>query len=255
MSADKSINHKITHIIHAAGLTDIPYSAYFSFFISFIFKMLKCSHVLRSNVFRMFFVVCVLILVFSRHDSPHRLPRPLARSSPPLCLMSSMASLYVLSGVLFLDVVGQASCSRPFLVVAVYGRPPHEVFAGSSISCLYQAQNVFVADGRGESSHIPPNPSSQLPPAGYRWLDRDRTLLLFSLTVVPAVFGGCQTASGGSPSSTGFEAGADKAADPSASTLLLLATELATTLLLAVLGFPCKRLIVLLDHAKKDVGR
>ena len=30
--------------------------------------------------------------------------------------------LLVLSGVLFLDVVGQASCSRPFLVVAVSGR-------------------------------------------------------------------------------------------------------------------------------------
>ena len=128
-----------------------------------------------SNVFCF---LCFNFAVFCHHDSPHRLPRPLARSSPPLCLMSSMASLYVLSGVLFLDVVGQASCSRPFPVVAVSGRPLREVFAGSSISCLHQAQNVFVFDGRGESTHIPPNPSSQLPPAGHRWLDRDRKALV-----------------------------------------------------------------------------
>ena len=80
-------------------------------------------------------------------------------------------------------------------------------------------------------------------------------LLLFSLTVVSAVFGGCKTASGGSPSSTGFEPGADEAADPSASTLLLLAAELTTTLLIAALGFPSKWVIVPLDHAKRDVGR
>ena len=80
-------------------------------------------------------------------------------------------------------------------------------------------------------------------------------LLLFSLTVVSAVFGGCETATGRSPTSTGFEPGADEAADPPASTILLLAAELATTLLLAALGFPSKLLIVLLDHSKRDVGR
>ena len=78
--------------------------------------------------------------------------------------------------------------------------------------------------------------------------------LLFSLTVVSAVFGGCKTATGGSPTSTGFEPGADEAAHRPASTLLL-AAELATTLLLAALGFPSKWLIVLLDHSKRDVGR
>ena len=88
--------------------------------------------------------------------------------------------LLVLSGVLFIDVVGRASCSRHFLVFAVSGRPLHEVFAGSSISCLHQAQNVFIVDGRGESTHIPPNPSSQLPPAGHRWLDRDRKALVLA---------------------------------------------------------------------------
>ena len=77
-----------------------------------------------------------------------------------------------------LYVVGQASCSRPFLLVAVSGRPLHEVFAGSSISCLHQAQNVFIVDGRGEYTPIPSNPSSQLPPAGHRWLDRDRKALV-----------------------------------------------------------------------------
>ena len=80
-------------------------------------------------------------------------------------------------------------------------------------------------------------------------------LLLFSLTVVSAVFGGCQTASGGSPPPTGFEPGAGEAADPSVSTPLLLSAEIATTLLLAALGFPSKWLIVLLDHAKRDVSR
>ena len=91
-----------------------------------------------------------------------------------------------------------------------------------------------------------------LRPAIGGWIVTEK--LLFSLTVVSAVFGGCKTASSGSPSSTGFEPGADEAADPSASTLLLSA-ELATTLLLAVPGFPFKWLIVLLDHAKRDVGR
>ena len=81
-----------------------------------------------------------------------------------------------------------------------------------------------------------------LRPAIGGWIVAEK--LLFSLTVVSAVFGGC-----------GFEPGADEAADPSASTLLLLAAELATTLLLAALGFPSKGLIVLLDHAKRDVGR
>ena len=93
-----------------------------------------------------------------------------------------------------------------------------------------------------------------LRPAIGGWIVTEK-LLLFSLTVVSAVFGGCETASGGSPPSTGFEPGADEAADPSASTLLLLAAELATILLLAALGFPSKWLIVLLDHAKRDVGR
>ena len=79
--------------------------------------------------------------------------------------------------------------------------------------------------------------------------------LLFSLTVVSAVIGGCKTPSGGSPSSTGFEPGAVEAADPSASTLLLFAAELGTTLLLAALGFPFEWFIVLLAHAKRDVGR
>ena len=129
------------------------------------------------------------------------------------------------------------------------------MFAGSSISCLHQEHNVFVVDGRGESTHIPPNPSGQLPrPAIGGWILTEKPLL-FSLTVVPAVFGGCKAASDGSPSSTGFEPRADEAADPSASTLLLIAAELATTLLLAALGFPSKCLIVLLDHAKRDVGR
>ena len=92
-----------------------------------------------------------------------------------------------------------------------------------------------------------------LRPAIGGWIVTEK-LLLFSLTVVSAVFGGCQTTTGGTPSSTGFEPGADEAADPSASTLLLFAAELATTLLLAALGFYSQWLIVLLDHVKRDVS-
>ena len=93
-----------------------------------------------------------------------------------------------------------------------------------------------------------------LRPAIGGWIVTDK-FLLFSLTVVSAVFGGYKTATGGSPTSTGFEPGADEVADPPASTLPLLAAELATTLLLATLGFPSKWFIVLLDHAKRDVVR
>ena len=206
------------------------------------------------NVFRMFFVFCVLVLQFLSS----RLSSPIAAATGAFLSSFMPYELHwplVLGGVLFVGVVGQVSCSRPFLVVAVFGRPLHEVFAGSSISCLHQAQNVFVVDGRGESTHIPPNPSGQLPrPAIGGWILTEKPLL-FSLTVVPAVFGGCKAASDGSPSSTRFEPGADVAADPSASTLLQLAAELATTLLLAALRFPSKWLIVLLDHVNRDVGK
>ena len=129
------------------------------------------------------------------------------------------------------------------------------MFAGSSISCLHQAQNVFVVDGRGESTHKPPNPSSQLLPAGHRWLDRGRKALVLAVRGFRRVWRLQNRLRRLSPSSTGFDPGADEAAGPSAYTLLLLAAELATTLLLAALGFPSKWLIVLLDHAKRDVGR
>ena len=69
------------------------------------------------------------------------------------------------------------------------------------------------------------------------------------LIVVSALLGGCNTT--GSLSSTGSsEPGADEAADP-ASTLLLVADP-ATPLLVA-LAFPSKPLIVLLDHAERGV--
>ena len=57
---------------------------------------------------------------------------------------------------------------------------------------------------------------------------------------------------GSLPSTGSSEPGADEAADP-ASTLLLVADP-ATPLLVA-LGFPSKPLIVLLDHAERGVGR
>ena len=140
ISADKSINHKITGTIHAVGLTDIPYSALF-----FIFRFIHLQNVkmFTCNVFRMFLVFCVLILQFFVITTLLTDCRGHWRVPVLLCAYE-LHGLLVLSGVLFLDVVGQASCSRPFLVVAVSGRPLHEVIAGSSISCLHQAQNVFV---------------------------------------------------------------------------------------------------------------
>jgi len=119
----------------------------------------------------------------------------------------------------------------------------NEVVAGSPINFLDQARNIFVVDGRGESTHKPPTPSCQLPLAVKR--------LLPPLIVVSALLGGCNT-TGSLPSTGSSEPGADEAADP-ASTLLLVADP-ATPLLVA-LGFPSKPLIVLLDHAERGVGR
>ena len=119
----------------------------------------------------------------------------------------------------------------------------NEVVAGSPINFLDQARNIFVVDGRGESTHKPPTPSCQLPLAVMR--------LLPPLIVVSALLGGCNT-TGSLPSTGSSEPGADEAADP-ASTLLLVADP-ATPLLVA-LGFPSKPLIVLLDHAERGVGR
>ena len=130
-----------------------------------------------SNVFRMFFVFWVLILQFFVITTLLTDCRVHCRVPLLLCAYE-LHGLLVLSWVLLLYVVGQASCSRSFLLVAVSGRPLHEVFAGSSISRLHQAQNVFIVDGRGESTHILPNPSSQLAPADHRWLDRDRKALV-----------------------------------------------------------------------------
>ena len=74
--------------------------------------------------------------------------------------------------------------------------------------------------------------------------------LLPPLIVVSALLGGCNT-TGSLPSTGSSEPGADEAADP-ASTLLLVADP-ATTLLVA-LGSPSKSLIVLLEHAERGVG-
>ena len=71
------------------------------------------------------------------------------------------------------------------------------------------------------------------------------------LTVVSALYGDCNT-TGSLPSTGSSEPGADEAADP-ASTLLLLVADPATPLLVA-LEFPSKPLIVLLDHAERGVG-
>ena len=119
----------------------------------------------------------------------------------------------------------------------------NEMVGSSPINFLDQARNIFVVDGRGESTHKPPTPSRQLPLAVM--------CLLPPLIVVSALLGGCNT-TGSLPSTGSSEPGADEAADP-ASTLLLVADP-ATPLLVA-LGFPSKPLIVLLDHAERGVGR
>ena len=119
----------------------------------------------------------------------------------------------------------------------------NEVVAGSPINFLDQARNIFVVDGRGESTHKPPTPSCQLPLAVMR--------LLPPLIVVSALLGGCNT-TGSLPSTGSSEPGADEAADPG-STLLLVADP--ATPLLAALGLPSSPLNVLLDHAEGGVGR
>ena len=119
----------------------------------------------------------------------------------------------------------------------------NEVVAGSPINFLDQARNIFVVDGRGESTHKPPTPSCQLPLAVMG--------LLPPLIVVSALLGDCNT-TGSFPSAGLSEPGADEAADP-ASTLLLVADPAAP--LLVALGSPCRPHIVLLDHGERDVGR
>ena len=102
----------------------------------------------------------------------------------------------------------------------------NEVVAGSPFNFLDQARNIFVVDGGGESTHKLLTPSCQLPVAVMR--------LLPPLIVVSALLGGCNT-TGSLPYTGSSEPGADEAADP-ASTLLLLADP-ATPILVA-LGFP-----------------
>ena len=119
----------------------------------------------------------------------------------------------------------------------------NEVVAGSPVRFLDQGRNIFCVDGRGEFTHKPPTPSCHLSLAVMR--------LLPPLTVVSALLGDCNT-TGSLPSTGSSEPGADEAAGP-ASTLLLVADP-ATPLLVA-LGFPSKPLIVLRDHAERGVGR
>ena len=78
------------------------------------------------NVFRMFFVYCVLILQFLVITTLLTDCRSHWRV-PLLICAYELHGLLVLSWVLMLYVVGQASCSRPFLLVAVSGRPLHAV--------------------------------------------------------------------------------------------------------------------------------
>ena len=84
----------------------------------------------------------------------------------------------------------------------------NEVVAGSPINFLDQVRNIFVVDGRGESTHKPP---TQFPLAVMR--------LLPPLIVGSAQLRGCKT-TGSLPSTGSSESEADEASDP-ASTLLL----------------------------------
>ena len=91
--------------------------------------------------FECFFVFCVLILQFFVITT--LLTDCRGHWRVPLLCADELHGLLVLSGVLFIDVVGRASCSRHFLVFAVSGIPLHEVVARSPISFLHQAHNVF----------------------------------------------------------------------------------------------------------------
>ena len=94
-----------------------------------------------------------------------------------------------------------------------------------------------------ESTHKPPTPSCQLPLAVMRMLP--------PLIVVSAQLGGCNT-TGSLPFTASSKPGADEAADPS-STLLLVADP--ATLLLVALGFPSTQLILMMDYAERGVDR
>ena len=144
--------------------------------------------------FECFLFFCVLILQFFVITTLLTDCRGHWRVSLLLCAYE-LHGLLVLSGVRFLDVVGQPSCSRPFLVVAVSGRPLDEVFAGSSISCLHQAQNVLLLMvGANLLTYRQTQAVNFLRPAICGWIVTGK-LLLFPLTVVSAVFGVCKTAS------------------------------------------------------------
>ena len=86
-----------------------------------------------SDVFRMFLFFCVLILQFFLVITTLVTDCRGHWRVPLLLCAYELHGLLVLSGVLFVDVVRQASCSRPFPVVAVSGRPLREVFAGLSL--------------------------------------------------------------------------------------------------------------------------
>ena len=101
-----------------------------------------------------------------------------------------------------------------------------EVVAGSPINFLDQTRNIFIVDGRCESTHTPRTPCCQLPLAVMR--------LSPPLIVILALLGGCNT-TGSLPSNGSSEPGADEAADP-ASTLLLVADPALP--LLEALGSP-----------------
>ena len=119
----------------------------------------------------------------------------------------------------------------------------NEVVEGNPINLVDQARNILVVHGRGESTHKPPTPSCQLPLAVMRMLP--------PLIVVSAQLGGCNT-TGSLPFTASSKPGADEAADPS-STLLLVADP--ATLLLVALGFPSTQLILMMDYAERGVDR
>ena len=126
--------------------------------------------------------------------------------------------------------------------------------AGSPVTLLDQEHNIFVVDGRGESTRKLPTASCQLPLAGNRLLECDRNAPVAAAAdrgFSPAW--GLQHHTGSLPSTGSSEPGADEAADPTSKPLLV--ADPATPLLVVALGFPSKPLVVLLYQGERGVGR
>ena len=137
--------------------------------------------------------------------------------------MSSMASLYWV-GCFFLMRLARQVVHVPFLLLSPGDHFMRCLQAVPSAAFTSHRTVLSLMVGANLLIYSQTQVVNFLRPAIGDWIVTEK-LLLFSLTVMSAGFGGCKSASGGSFSSTGFKPGAEEAVDPSTSTLLLLAAS------------------------------